>query len=102
MEFAVLRVHELESKQDHPVNRVMLANYLNGLQRGMQANAELYYVQRGLKKDEGEELLREVQREMRFDISRQAYRQFEVRGYEKMMERIIEAPMAAAMLENHS
>jgi len=31
----------------------------------MQANAELYYKQRGLKKDEGEEMMREVQREMR-------------------------------------
>jgi hypothetical protein len=56
----------------------------------MQANADLYYKQRGFKKDEGEEVLREVQREMRWDISRQAYKSFEVRGYEKMMERIIE------------
>ena len=31
LEFSVLRVHELESKQDHPVNRIMLANYLTGL-----------------------------------------------------------------------
>jgi len=67
----------------------------------MQANADLYYQQRGLKKDEGEELMREVQREMRHDISRQAYKQFEIKGYEKMMDRIMEAPMAQAMSGEH-
>ena len=38
----------------------MLQNYLTSIQRGMQANADLYYAQRGLNKDEGEELLIEV------------------------------------------
>lgn len=54
LEFAVLRVHELESKLDHPINRLMLSSYLEALERGLKANAELYYDQRKLSTDEGE------------------------------------------------
>jgi hypothetical protein len=62
LEFAVLRVHELESKLDHPVNRMMLNSYLHALERGMKANSSQYYQQRNLNAAEGEELLMEVQR----------------------------------------
>ena len=90
LEFAVLRVHELESKLDHPVNRMMLNNYLQSLDKGMKANASMYYKQRNLTNDEGDELLKEVQRSMRYEVSKQKYRQNEVKGHEKMMLRIIE------------
>lgn len=60
LEFAVLRVHELESKLDHPVNRVMLNSYLHSLEKGMKANSSLYYKQRSLTHEEGDELLKEV------------------------------------------
>lgn len=53
LEFAVLRVHEFESKMDHPINRVMLSSYLNALERGLKTNATAYYTQRGLNQDEG-------------------------------------------------
>jgi hypothetical protein len=43
LEFAVLRVHELESKLDHPVNRMMLNSYIHALERGMKANSSQYY-----------------------------------------------------------
>jgi len=43
LEFAVLRVHEFESKMDHPINRVMLSSYLNALERGLKTNATAYY-----------------------------------------------------------
>jgi hypothetical protein len=60
LEFAVLRVHEFESKLDHPINRVMCASYLNALEKGLKSNASKYFEQRGLNNDEGKDLLMEV------------------------------------------
>jgi len=100
LEFAVLRVHELESKLDHPVNRMMLNNYLQSLEKGMKANASMYYKQRNLTNEEGDELLKEVQRSMKHEVSKQEYRQNEVKGYEKMMLRIIEGQTPAS--DEHS
>lgn len=37
-DFSVTRVFELESKQDFYVNRLMIANYLKGLERGLKLN----------------------------------------------------------------
>jgi len=41
-------------------------------------------------------MLRATQKELRFDMAKQAYRQFEIKGYEKMIERIMEAPLQAS------
>ena len=38
LEFAVMRIFELESKQEHPVNRLMIDNYLTALERGLKKN----------------------------------------------------------------
>lgn len=48
LEFAVLRVHELESAKDHVVNRVMMQSYLNSLERGLKKNTLDYYASKGL------------------------------------------------------
>ena len=93
LEFAVLRVHEFESAKDHVINRLMLKSYLNSLEKGLKSNSNAYYEQKGLKPDEGEELLREVQRDMRTGLSVQAYKQFEIKGYERMIERIMVGPL---------
>lgn len=37
-QFAVSRVFEFESKKEVPINRLMLKNYLDGLERGLEAN----------------------------------------------------------------
>ena len=60
LEFAVLRVHEFESAKDHVINRLMLKSYLNSLEKGLQANTSAYYQLKGLEKEDGENLLREV------------------------------------------
>ena len=36
------------------------------------------------------------------DMSRIAYRQFEIKGYEKMLERMLEQPMAGANANNNA
>lgn len=43
LDFAVLRVFELETKKEFPVNRLMIDNYLSSLKRGMKKNEEEYY-----------------------------------------------------------
>jgi hypothetical protein len=44
-------------------------------------------------------LLKQAHKEMRGEVSRQEYKALEVRGYDKMLERIIASPMTAS--ENH-
>lgn len=93
LEFAVLRVHELESAKDHVVNRIMLKSYLDSLSKGLKANTQAYYEQKGLDMETGEQLLKEVQKEMRNDISKTAYKQFEIKGYERMISRIMQGSL---------
>ena len=93
LEFAVLRVHELETAKDHVVNRVMLQSYLNSLDKGLKKNTADYYASKGLDQTEGEALMKEVQKEMRNDVSKTAYKQFEIKGYERMIGRIMEGSL---------
>ena len=95
LEFAVLRVHEYETAKDHIVNRIMLKSYLDNLQKGLKANTSDYYRLKGLTDDEGELLLKQVQKEMRADVSKTAYKQFEIKGYERMIGRIMEGSISA-------
>ena len=43
LEFAVTRVFELESKMDHPINRLMLQTYLKKVEIGLKKNQKEYY-----------------------------------------------------------
>lgn len=43
LEFAITRIFELESKQEYPVNRLMINNYISQLEKGLRQNQEEYY-----------------------------------------------------------
>ena len=43
LEFAVTRVFELESRQDHPINRLMMQSYLKSLEKGLKKNQLALY-----------------------------------------------------------
>jgi len=43
LEFAVTRIFELESRKEHPINRLMIDNFLTALQRGLQKNQATYF-----------------------------------------------------------
>lgn len=95
LEFAVLRVHDFETAKDHPINRLMLKSYLDSLEKGLKSNTKEYYKQKGLDMETGEQLMKEVQREMRTGISKTAIKQFEIKGYEQMIGRIMEGSLKA-------
>ena len=102
LDFAVLRVFELETKKEFPVNRLMIDNYLSSLKRGMKKNEEEYFKMRKMDPVKGKQLMMETQKKMMQDMSRVAYRQFEVKGYEKMIERIMEQPLQSSAQNNNT
>ena len=100
LDFAVTRVFELESKKEFIINRMMIDNYLTSLKKGLQKNQQEFV---NLHKAEGDiddvqakMIMMEKQRKLRMELPRVAYRQFEVRGYDKMIERILEAPLKSS------
>lgn len=109
LDFAVTRVFELESKKEFIINRMMIDNYLTSLKKGLEKNQQ-EYVQ--LHKnalhpktlaqptqpsdDQTRQEILEHQRALRLELPRVAYRQFEVRGYDRMIERILEAPLRSS------
>ena len=108
LDFAVTRVFEFESKKEFVVNRMMIDNYLTSLKKGLARN-QSEFIDIEAKKDTAstepttlEEQLAtrqrmlEQQRDLRLELPRVAYRQFEVRGYDKMIERILEAPLKSS------
>lgn len=92
--FACTRVFEFESKKEMPLNRLMLKSYLDSLERGLQANKQLYMDQRGLKDEDLQKMAAHSREFTEGDRTQQ--RQFEVMGYKKMIERMIEMPLKAA------
>jgi hypothetical protein len=64
LDFAVLRVFELETKKEFPVNRLMIDNYLSSLKRGMKKNEEDYFKVRGMDPVMGKQLMMETQKQM--------------------------------------
>ena len=96
-EFAVTRIFELESKKDHAINRLMIDNYLTSLQRGMKKNVAAYYKMRGMDPTKGSELLRQTQRAMYETMNKNQYKQFETKGFDQMLERIMQQPMQKAI-----
>ena len=102
IEFAVLRIFELESKKDHPVNRLMIDNYLTSLKRGLKKNEEDYFKVRNMDPNKGKELMKETQKEIMQDMSKIAFRQFEIKGYERMLERMLDQPLQGAISNNNT
>lgn len=79
LQFSVTRVFEFESKKEMAVNRLMLSGYLDALERGMEANKQLYLQQRGLQEADLQKMA-EHNRYMS-EGNRAQQRQFEVVGY---------------------
>lgn len=102
LDFAVTRIFELETKKEHPINRLMIDNYLSSLKRGLKKNEEDYYRVRGMNPVQGKQLLMHTNKQLMEDMSRVAFRQFEVKGYERMIERIMEQPLAASAQHNNA
>eukprot|EP00351_Strombidinopsis_sp_SopsisLIS2011_P000856 CAMPEP_0116886804 /NCGR_PEP_ID=MMETSP0463-20121206/20764_1 /TAXON_ID=181622 /ORGANISM="Strombidinopsis sp, Strain SopsisLIS2011" /LENGTH=109 /DNA_ID=CAMNT_0004547811 /DNA_START=257 /DNA_END=586 /DNA_ORIENTATION=- len=98
LEFAVMRIHELESKKEYTLNRIMIDKYLTQLSKGLKKNQEEYLKNNQVTKED----LKESAKKIRSEMSDVQYRKFEVRGYEKMIDRILEAPLADSMKSNNS
>lgn len=99
LDFAVTRIFELESKQDVVINRLMIDNYLTSLKKGLAINKEEF-----LKINQmTEEQMRDENAQKRFVeyASNSELKQFEVKGYEKMLQRILEAPMKSSLEHNN-
>ena len=102
LDFAVTRVFELETKKEYPVNRLMIDNYLSSLKRGLKKNEQEYFKMRGMDPEKGKQFMMETQKKLMNDMSRVAYRQFEVKGYEKMIERIMQQPLQSSAQSNNT
>lgn len=150
LEFAVTRVFELESKMDHPINRLMLQTYLKKVEIGLKKNQKEHYENiagdlaqncRDMRLEErkkenpgeeqpeslkethkmvsevlesaaaegdipeggrtlasvGEQFSRMQARYMRDSGQKTAtFRQFELSGYEKMIDRLMENPLQSS------
>ena len=92
LEFALERVFELERKEDVIPNRKMIDNYVVSLKNGLEKNKVSYLEIRGMT----EEQLRLEHGEKRHTsgMSKKKLSQYEVRGYDKMIERILDVPDA--------
>lgn len=92
LEFALERVFELERKEDVIPNRKMIDNYVQSLKNGLEKNKKNYLEIRGMT----EEDLRLEHGEKRHmsGMSKKKLSQYEVRGYDKMIERILDVPEA--------
>lgn len=99
-EFAVLRVFELESKRDTPINRKMLEGYLKALRKGFEVNRALFLEQNNMNLDQ----LKSIHAEKRFvDFASKAeLKRFEMTGHEQMLARILDAPMKHAEANNNT
>jgi hypothetical protein len=99
LDFAVTRIFELESKQDMPLNRKMIHSYLESLRKGLEKNKLDYLSQNNLT----EEQLRLQYASKRFveGAGQGELRQFQVKGYEAMLNRILEVPLKASEENNN-
>jgi Rubisco LSMT substrate-binding len=108
LDFAVTRVFELESKKEFVVNRMMIDNYLTSLKKGLARNQRDFLdLETGPSSDSAsahseqdleatKQRLLDSQRQLRLELPKVAYRQFEVRGYDKMIERILQQPLKSS------
>lgn len=99
MEFALMRIFELESKQDVTINRRMIDNYIKQLKQGFLKNRKEFLQINDLTLDQ----LRAIQAEKKFVdfVGKAEMKRFELTGQEKMLARILEAPMKSAKENNN-
>lgn len=100
LDFAVTRIFELESKQDVVINRRMIHSYLESLQKGLEKNKQEYLKINNITLNE----LQAVHAEKRFEefVSRAEMKQFEMKGYDQMIARILDAPLKSSEQNNNS
>jgi hypothetical protein len=92
LEFATGRVFEFEEKRDVAVNRLMIDNYLRSLQRGLDKNVSDYYKSKNLDEKTGPEVLKSISRDLKDEMSAIQFKQFEIKGYDRMIERLLKVP----------
>jgi hypothetical protein len=51
LDFAVTRIFELESKNEFPLNRRMINNHLQSLEKGLKKNRDDFLVQNNMSMD---------------------------------------------------
>ena len=91
LDFSVTRIFDLERKEDVIVNRRMIDNYLTSLRNGLKKNKDQYLKDNNISEDQ----LKQIHAEKRFSeqVSNSQLRQFEVKGYQKMLEGILDEPL---------
>ena len=102
LEFATGRVFEFEEKRDVAVNRLMIDNYLRSLQRGLEKNVSEYYKSKNLDNLTGPEVLKSITRDLKEEMSAIQFKQFEIKGYDKMLERLLKVPDQSVINEGHA
>jgi hypothetical protein len=102
LEFATGRVFEFEEKRDVAVNRLMIDNYLRSLQRGLDNNVSDYYKSKNLDNQTGPEVLKSISRDLKEEMSAIQFKQFEIKGYDKMLERLLKVPDQSVINEGHA
>ena len=93
LDFAVTRVFELESKQDFVLNRKMIDNYLTSLKNGLQKNKEAYLKLHNLTEEQMQALDAAT---LDHGFNQRRIRPTEVKGYEQMLSRMLEAPLESS------
>jgi hypothetical protein len=93
LDFAVTRVFELESKQDFVLNRKMLDNYLTALKTGLQKNKEAYLKLHNLTEEQMQALDAAT---LDHGFNQRRIRPTEVKGYEQMLSRMLDAPLESS------
>ena len=96
LEFAVTRVFDLESKKEYPINRLMIDNYLSSLKAGLEKNKDDYMKIYGVSENEIEQM-----RMLRVELPKVSMKHFEVKGYGKMLDRMLDLPLKQAAADNN-
>ena len=98
LEFALERVFDLERREDVLPNRKMIDNYIRSLRNGLSKNKDKYLA----VNDITEEQLRLQHGQKRFEenLSSKQLRQFEVKGYDQMINRMLDIPISKTDEDN--
>lgn len=96
LEFAVTRVFDLETKKEYPINRLMIDNYLTSLREGLEKNKEEYIRIYGSTEREIEQM-----RILRVELPKISIKSIEVKGYGKMLDRMLDLPLKQAEAMNN-
>ena len=99
LEFALERVIDLERNEDVRVNRMMIENYVKSLRKGLDKNKDSFLKINGISEEQLQK--QHAAKRLEGGISAKKLRQFEVKGYEQMIGRMLDIPVnSPAALEN--